>query len=157
MQYKKRFIVVATLMMAVVAAPALAGDMGAEEKAIRALDEQWVAAVAAGDIEAIAGLYAADGLFMPTGSPPVEGPAAIGEAWAGLMAIPGVALSFAPTRIEVAESDDVAIDIGTYSLSFDDGNGGRVEDEGKYVVTWRKIDGEWKVTADIFNTNLSAQ
>ena len=102
-------------------------------------------------------MYSADGLFMPTGAPPVEGPAAIREAWAGLLAIPGISMSFGPTRIEVAESGDVAIDIGTYSLSFDDGNGGRVEDEGKYVIAWRKIDGEWKVTADIFNTNLSPQ
>jgi len=91
-----------------------------------------------------------------TSTPPVEGRAAIGKAWGGLLTIPGIALTVAPTRIEVAESGDIAIDIGAYSLSFDDGNGDRVGDEGKYVVTWRKIDGEWKVTADIFNTNLSA-
>ena len=102
MQFKKRFVAIMVLMLA--AAPVMAGHTGNEEKAIRALDEQWVAAVAAGDIEAIANIYAADGLFMPSGTPPVEGRAAIGEAWGGLLTIPGIALTFAPTRIEVAES-----------------------------------------------------
>jgi ketosteroid isomerase-like protein len=50
----------------------------------------------------------------------------------------------------------MAADIGTYDLSFD-GKSGRVQDKGKYVVVWRKIGGEWKAVADIFNTNLKAQ
>jgi hypothetical protein len=29
-----------------------------------------------------------------------------------------------------------------------------VKDEGKYVVAWKKVDGAWKVAADIFNSNV---
>jgi ketosteroid isomerase-like protein len=101
MHLAKQLIAITVLVLA--AAPALAGHTGADEKAIAARNVQWLAAVAAGDSEAISNLYAPDGLFMPTGAPPVEGRAAVAEAWAGLLAIPGVALTFATTRLEVAE------------------------------------------------------
>jgi hypothetical protein len=29
-------------------------------------------------------------------------------------------------------------------------------DTGKYVVVWRKVGGEWKAAADIFNSDLPA-
>ena len=38
----------------------------------------------------------------------------------------------------------MALDRGTYRLG---------EDTGKYVVVWRKIGGEWKAAADIFNSD----
>jgi hypothetical protein len=28
-----------------------------------------------------------------------------------------------------------------------------VRDRGKYVVVWRKVRGDWKVAADIFNSD----
>jgi ketosteroid isomerase-like protein len=62
------------------------------------------------------------------------------------------ALTFEPTRIAVAQAGDVAYDIGTYSLAFDGGQG-PVRDRGKYVVVWRKVSGDWKVAADIFNSD----
>ncbi|MFQ5915815.1 MAG: YybH family protein, partial [Nitrospinota bacterium] len=113
-------------------------------------------AVARKDVKAIVNFYATDGIFMPPNSPQVNGREAIGKAWSGLLKLPGVTLTFRPTRIVISKSGDLAADIGTYALAFD-GKKGRVQDQGKYVVVWQKVGGEWTAVADIFNTNLPAQ
>ncbi len=157
MAARGRFFV---LVMAFVVAGSMAGCVAVSnpatvEQAIRQLDKKWVGAVARGDAATIAGLYTADGVFLTPNAPPVEGPEAIGEAWKGLMSLPNLSLNFRPTRIDVAASGDLATDIGTYDLAYS-GESGRVTDQGSYVVVWKKVNGEWKVLADIFNSNLKA-
>ncbi|MSP83037.1 MAG: DUF4440 domain-containing protein [Alphaproteobacteria bacterium] len=115
-------------------------DQAADEAAIAAIDAQWVAVVATKDAAATADLYAEDGMITPAGAPAAVGREAVAAAWAGLMGLPGFALTFAPTLIVVAESGDIAYDVGTYALGFD-GEGGRIEDQDKYVVAWKKVAG----------------
>ncbi len=146
---------VALLVVGLMTGCVAMGDPQAVEQAIRDLDKKWVGAVVRGDVATIVGFYAPDGVFLSPNAPPAEGPEAIGEAWKRLMGLPNVPLNFRPTRIDVAASGDLATDIGTYDLAFS-GDGGRVRDEGKYVVVWKKLNGEWKVLADIFNSNLNA-
>lgn len=131
-------------------------DLAAEEQQIRELNRQWVEWVAAKDVKAIADLYAEDGLIMPPNATQAEGPEAVGKVWESITQLPEVAMSFEPTTIEIAQSGDMAYDIGTYSLSFA-ADQGQVEDEGKYVVVWVKEGDDWKVAADIFNTNQPLQ
>jgi ketosteroid isomerase-like protein len=69
------------------------------------------------------------------------------------MKIPGYSLTFSPTKICVAESADMAWEVGTFELKLNDAGGVSKSKPGKYVVTWKKVAGEWKVAADIFNTN----
>ena len=69
------------------------------------------------------------------------------------MAKPGFALHFAPTHIEVAASKDLAFDLGTFVLHLDDDKGARMTIPGKYVVVWKKLKGEWRAEADVFNTD----
>jgi ketosteroid isomerase-like protein len=89
---------------------------------------------------------------MAPGAPIAECEAAIEKSWRGLMATPGFALTFTADRIDVASAGDMAIDRGTYRLSLQ-GPKGPAVDVGKYVVAWRRIDGQWKVAADIFNSD----
>ncbi len=150
----KAAILALTLLLAVTTVKA--ADRAADAQRIRELGAAWVAAVGAKDIAAIKNLYTADGLFMAPNAPPSQGRQAIGEAWRGLLQLPGIVLTFGATRIEVSESGDLAYDVGTYALGFD-AESRRVSDHGKYVVVWKKVEGEWKVAADIFNSNLPAQ
>ncbi|MCH6548145.1 MAG: DUF4440 domain-containing protein, partial [Gemmatimonadetes bacterium] len=118
-------------------------------------DREWVAAVAVGDTLAIANLYAEDGYFMPPNGPRVDGRGAIRSAWAGMFQMPNLSLTFTPTDIVIADAGDMAYDIGTYNLGLD-GPDGRIEDNGKYLVVWQKVNGEWKIMADIFNSDIPA-
>ena len=71
-----------------------------------------------------------------------------------VLADPGAA-SLTPEDVYALGSGDLAYDVGTYTLSFD-GPDGKVTDTGKYVTVWTKVDGEWKVAADIGNSDLPA-
>jgi ketosteroid isomerase-like protein len=135
---------------------ALAQQRPSNEQQIRQLDRDWVAKVAAKDLAGTVAFYAKDGVLMAPGAPPAQGTAAITEGWRGILGLPNGSLSFAPTRIVVAKSADLAYETGTYNLGYD-GAKGRVQDDGKYVVVWKKEGGRWKAAADIFNTNLPAQ
>ncbi|WP_347716685.1 DUF4440 domain-containing protein, partial [Sphingomonas sp.] len=77
------------------------------------------------------------------------------QTWASMMRTPGFGLTFVPEQIVVSSSGDMALDRGTYSLTIAP-DGTTQTDTGKYVVVWRKIGREWKVAADIFNSNLPA-
>lgn len=136
--------------------PARAHDSEAIAGIIRALEKQWVAAVAARDATAVANLYTADGLFMAPHAPAAQGRDAVAKAWGGLFGLKNLSLTFAPTRIDVASRGDMVADIGAYQLSFDSDQG-RVEDNGKYMAVWRNVNGVWLIAADIFNTNLPPQ
>jgi len=142
----------ALLLLAI--SPAPAADLKADEARIRALIGEWLDAVAAKDADRTAGFYTSDGVLMPQGVPAAIGTAAIATAWGGLYGMKDFSLTFEPSSITVAEAGDMAVDIGTYELSYT-GESGKVADRGKYVVVWKKVDGDWKAAADIFNSNGS--
>jgi len=130
-------------------------DTGADEQAIRGQVESWLQLVQAKDAAGIAELYTEDGAVMPPNSPIGKGRTAIEQTWASMMRTPGFDLTFAPEQIVVSSSGDMALDRGTYSLTVAP-DGTSQTDTGKYVVVWRKIGGEWKAAADIFNSDLPA-
>ncbi len=130
-------------------------DAGADEQAIRGQVDRWLQLVKAKDAAGIAALYAEDGAVMPPNAPIGKGRAAIQQTWASMMQTPGFDLTFVPEQIIVSSSGDMALDRGTYRLAVAP-NGSSQTDTGKYVVVWRKIGGEWKVAADIFNSDLPA-
>jgi uncharacterized protein (TIGR02246 family) len=131
-------------------------DREAEERRIRQLDRQWVAAVSEKDAAAVAEFYAPDARIMPANAPAVRGRAAIAEFWKGLLELPGLDFRFEPQVIKVAEAGDVAYDIGTYSLSHGAAQA-RVQDRGKYLVVWEKVGGQWKAMVDTFSSDLPAR
>lgn len=125
------------------------------EATIRANIDRWLGMVRNRDAAGIAQFYAEDGVLMPPNAPAAVGRAAIEEGWRGMMSAPGVELTFVPEQIVVASGEDMLLDRGTYRMAFD-GPNGRVTDTGKYLVVWRNIGGEWKVAADMFNSDLPA-
>jgi uncharacterized protein (TIGR02246 family) len=128
-------------------------DAGADEQAIREQVDHWLHLVKAKDAAGIAQLYVEDGAVMPPNAPIAKGRAAIQKTWASMMHTPGFDLTFVPEGIIVSGSGDMALDRGTYSLTVAPG-GSTQTDTGKYVVVWRKIGGDWKAAADIFNSDL---
>ena len=128
-------------------------NTAADEQAIRGNAARWVQLVKSKDAAGIAQLYAEDGAVMPPNAPIGKGRAAIQQTWASMMQTPGFDLTFAPEQIVVSSSGDMALDRGTYRLTLAPA-GTSQTDTGKYVVVWRKVDGDWKAAADIFNSDL---
>jgi uncharacterized protein (TIGR02246 family) len=134
---------------------AAAVDTARDEQAIRGQVDRWLQLVKAKDAAGIAALYAEDGAVMPPNAPIGKGHTEIQQTWASMMQTPGFDLTFVPEQIIVSSSGDMALDRGTYRLAVAP-NGAAKTDTGKYVVVWRKIGGDWKAAADIFNSNLPA-
>ena len=134
---------------------AVSATSTADEEAIRKQVARWLELVKSKDAAAIAQMYTEDGAVMPPNAAIGKGRTAIQETWATMMNTPGFELTFAPEQIVLSGSADMALDRGTYRLTVAP-SGKPQSDTGKYVVVWRKVGGEWKAAADIFNSDLPA-
>ncbi|MBA3466451.1 MAG: SgcJ/EcaC family oxidoreductase [Gemmatimonadaceae bacterium] len=127
-------------------APAVMVNQQSEEQAIRAVNNESMAAFAARDADRVAAIYAPDGVLMTPNSPLVSGQSAVRASHAEFFKMPGLSVNWTPTRIDVT-SPTTATEIGTYRTGFDTPSG-RVNDNGNYTTSWRKINGQWKVASD---------
>jgi len=131
------------------AAQAPADHRAEDEAAIRALDADWVNAVAAKDAQRCASFYADNGSLLPPGAPIATGKDEIQKAWGGWLEAPGFVLTFRPAKIEVSRAGDLAYDFGDYQMTSNDKKGKPQTVKAKYVVVWGKQpNGTWKVLFD---------
>jgi len=128
-------------------------DPAAIEKQIRSMDADWSHAANLGDVETCISFYADDGLLLEPNAPVVTGKEAFRKSWTALVTGPQyVGLTFASTKVTVAQAGDMAWDIGTYELKTKDKDGKATKEAGKYVEVWQKqVDGLWKVAVDTYN------
>lgn len=126
------------------------------ESSIRSLDELWSAAAGKNDIDTTVGFYADDAVLLPPNSPIAADKKSIRDSWAGVLG-PNTAISWKPTKIEVAQSGELGYLYGTYQLSIKDPKGGpAVEDKGKIVEVWKKqANGKWKCIVDTYNSDIA--
>lgn len=118
---------------------------------IAAANEKFMATFKAGDAAGMATLYTEDGQVMPPNSDFVRGHETIQGFWQAIMDM-GVKEAKLDI-VEVEDLGDTAIEVSTYTMQ---GEGGQVLDEGKYIVVWRKEDGQWTLHRDIFNSSRPA-
>ena len=121
----------------------------ADEAAIRALDADWVKAIAAKDLAQATSYYAdAAEMFAPN-APAASGKDAVQKLCAGMLGLPGFALTFAPAKVEVSRSGDLAYETGEYAMTLNDKKGKPQTVKAKYVVVWGKqAGGNWKALVD---------
>ena len=124
-----------------------------DEAAIRNADTEWSHAVEAKDLDKTTSFYAEDASAYPFNAPVAAGKDSIRQLWSHLFESPGFHLQFAPTKVEVAKAGDMAYDAGTFELKMNGSDGSPKTTQGKYVVVWKKQNGQWKAVADIFNTD----
>jgi uncharacterized protein (TIGR02246 family) len=132
-------------------------DKQGEEQAIRDLSGKWVQMFAANDTSGIAALFADDGYEMPPNAKAMKGPdevrKGIGEM---LRTAKNFKLTFAPSSITIGDAGDLAVERGTYQESFTGPKGKKIEDHGNYVTVYQKVNGQWKVLADINASEVPA-
>ena len=119
---------------------------------IRAGTETWVKLFNAGNASGLVALYADDAVLMPPGAPSARGQVAIkahlAKEVAGAKA--GGVVFVMGTENEVGVSGELAWHSGTYLVK---NKAGATVDAGKYLETWRKAGGKWRMIRDIWNSD----
>lgn len=127
--------------------PAPADDAG-----VRARSAAVMEAAAAKDAAAVATFYSADAYLLPPNAPMATGNAAIQRAWAEFLGYPNLKLSTTTRAVNFSSSNDMAVEVGTYNVSFDSPDG-PVKDNGKYTAVWHNVGDQWVMTVDAWNSN----
>ena len=115
---------------------------------IEAANAKFMELFSAGDAAGLAALYTEDGMILPPNSDFVKGTEAIQGFWQAVFDM-GVA-SAKLKCVEVEGCGDTAIEVSQFKML---GSDEQVLDYGKYIVIWKKVDGEWKLHRDIFNSS----
>jgi uncharacterized protein (TIGR02246 family) len=114
-------------------------------------NKEFMAAFSNGDANALAQLYTNNARLYPSNSDVIEGQKAIEEFWHAVM---NAGVKKAVLETVTAEIyGNIAIEEGRYRLYVE---GDQMVDQGKYIVTWEKEDGKWKLHRDIWNTSNPA-
>ena len=103
---------------------------------------------AANDVGGIAGCYTEDAQMLVSNMNVISGRSAI-ESVFKFTAGEGHTLEFQTHDLEVYDATAVAV--GRYIRRRGDGS---LFDDGKYMVVWKRIGGQWKIHRDMFNTSL---
>ena len=118
--------------------------------AIEAANKKYfVDAAPKGDAALIAPVYTDDAIAYPANSEAIKGRAALQAMWKSVLDS-GIA-GFALNTEEVESRGDLAWETGNYVMKLKDG---KVADRGKYVVIWKRVNGEWKIHRDIWTTSM---
>ena len=129
----------------------------ADEAAIHQTDIAWFKVAAAKQLDGLVAYYADDAIVLPPNEPMATGKEAIRKVWAELFSVPGVAITWQPTKVEAARSGDIGYSVGTYEITMTDPEGKPMTDHGKYLSVWKKqADGSWKSVVDTWNSDLPA-
>lgn len=129
-------------------------DAAAIRAAIETNNKALTDAFNAKDFATVTGTYTADAVLMMANMPRITGHASIQKLWQDWgTALPNASFAIATGNVEVPQSGEHAIEVGTYSLSWDGANG-RESDNGKFIVVWKPVNGQWKIAYDIGNSDL---
>ncbi len=140
------------VMVLVVFGTVTAGAQNGAAEAIKAVNQLFQEYVAEGNADPLTMLFTEDGMSMQPNADPRVGHEAIKEAHAEMFATGVGALRLTTDELEVF--GDTAHEVGRFVTETADGDH---IDHGKYVVIWKRIEGEWKLHRDIFNSNMAAQ
>ncbi len=104
-----------------------------------------------GYIEGYNKYMADDALILPPGEQPIKGKEVYlaqmkGEELVGQ-------LEGDVVGVEVSVSGDMGWTYGRWVFTVQDSTGNPVVSYGKYLCTWAKVDGQWKMTSNIWNSN----
>lgn len=131
-----------------------AADHAAVGEAIRAKDQAFADGMVAGDVEVVMAQYADEAVVLAPGAPMLEGAQAIRDMFAPwLSTSPPSSMTLDSETITVAGSGDYAHAVGTFAIGGTDPNGVEYSDDGKFVAVWKNVDGDWRMVADIWNSD----
>jgi uncharacterized protein (TIGR02246 family) len=130
-------------------------DIQADKDAILELDSIWNEAIRNKNVEDFMNIMAPDAIFMIDDIPIIEGEKAIREAQSAWYADTTIDFSTFQAKtmdLQVSSSGDMAYDRGNehYMQNTPEGT---IERHNKWINIWKKVDGQWKCTVVMGNSD----
>lgn len=113
---------------------------------IARVNRQFEECARSGDLEQLASLYTTNAMAFPPDAPIVTGREQIKAMWGSIAQQLGLKDVRLDTR-DLEVSGDTACEVGEARLTLASGPA-----TVKYVVVWKKVDGEWRLHRDIWNS-----
>jgi uncharacterized protein (TIGR02246 family) len=113
---------------------------------IGAINRQFEEAARKGDVDRLASLYTPDAIVLPPDGPLVRGRDGIKQMWGTVareMGLKDVRLD----TVDFEQAGDTGYEVGEATLTVASGKA-----VVKFVVVWKKVDGQWRIHRDIWNT-----
>lgn len=127
-----------------------------DRAAIQQLIDDFDAAMAAGNVDALMTTYTADPVALPPGAPVARGAEAVRELWGAFLAQGDVVTENTGQRTRV--SGDLATTWGTWTSTVTAEDGTETGDAGKFMfVAVRQSDGSWKSAVNIWNSDTAPE
>lgn len=114
---------------------------------IREANKVFLETISAEDAKAVSMLYTEDAVMYPPNFSIITGRNALERGWKG-----DFELGFPTLEIETVSAEatgNTAVEDGRYRMSVD----GNVVGEGKYISIWKKVNGQWLIDKDIWNSS----
>lgn len=128
------------------ASPGADADIEKEKTSIRQQVDKFMLAFKAKDSLTLASFYTSDGLLLPPNSPPVTKEQSA-TMWGYVFRL---GLSELKLTINDISGDALhLIETGEFEMYA----GSNKVDNGKYLVVWKKENGQWKMFRDMWNTS----
>lgn len=150
--FRKHCFLVA-LLLSIVAVPAASQTYSGPQEDIDAIlsnVKSFSAAYMSGDYDAMAMAYTEDGKIMPNNTRIISGREDIRARWVLPDSMSIKLHEIHPEEIKVL--GEHAYDYGYYNGITVNPDGSESAWKGKYVIVWQKVDGEWKMYLDIWNS-----
>ncbi len=128
-------------------------DSAAISAVIDSLGQAMNAAFAAKDTNAIMAFYTDDAHVLPANAARADGQEAIRKSWAGVLAMPGFALTVTSGQKTVSQAGDLVVELGTYDFKVTGPKQKPMHDVGKFVTVWKQVNGQWKMLVDTWNSD----
>lgn len=124
-----------------------------DEQMIRGLAQEWTRHAAARSVDNLVNMFVDDGMDMAPFRALAKGKAALRQALQDVFEQYDLRdLKAQTTYVQV--SGDTAFSVGTFTANVKLPNGKRIDDQGKWVVTLRRVGATWKIVAHCWNTDL---
>ena len=130
--------------------------MNADEQDATEILRAYGAAANASDADAVAALFAHDGVLMAQNAPTVVGNDAVRNAYVGMFQAIGLDIAFAVAEVRQVAPDWVfarTTSAGTIKLI---AAGRDIPEANQELFLFQKVDGRWKIARYCFNTTMAA-
>lgn len=127
-------------------------DIEAETQVLRDLGHQWAEAESNKNLEGALSLYWEDAVMLVPDQNPIKGVDALRPAFEQFFQLPFTSLESGPVEITVTDSGKMAYSWANYFMTFP-GPEGPMNVSNKFIAVWEKRNGEWKIAANMSNTN----